>query len=328
MAVLGPEKSVPAETLHTTFDLALQETATQRIEWLLTSIRSGAYGAYRRSKTPLQAAYVAFEAGTGEVRAYVSGDPGRPRNIDHLRTGLIRQASTAKGFPLATALEQGMVSLDETVAEIEAKVTPLPSSFWLARLRRASVLDRTLRDALIQSDNYAAVLIVLLVPPSAMTSMKRLGMPVPSTPMAALGTDLVHPLDLAAAYCSFTHGRAVRPTFVTARPTPRVDSTRNDRVWSAHTIASMQGALEGVVRNGTASKAGSALPATARIGGKTGTVDENDEFLFVGYHMVGRDTLCSLLWIGHDRPRPVITKGSAGTVAFPTWAAIGLSTTR
>src|SRR5205814_8646541 len=152
---------------------------------------------------------------------------------------------------------------------------------------------------------------------------QRLGIEsrLPSVPSLALGTGGVTLLELTSAYGVFANrGAAVAPHLVV-----RVDDREGRTLWDAQparrivvteaTAFMMSSMLADVIQSGTgtpARAAGFKLPA----GGKTGTTDDYTDAWVIGY----TPRLVAGVWVGMDRPSPIMNRGFASVVAVPAWA--------
>jgi membrane peptidoglycan carboxypeptidase len=146
----------------------------------------------------------------------------------------------------------------------------------------------------------------------------------PPLPSIAIGATAVRPMELATAYTPFaTLGYRVQPRYVT-----RVEDRDGKVIWRQRVrrrrvldrgVAFLVTTLmRGVVDRGTGSAARSALGAGIPAAGKTGTTNGATDAWFVGFtpQRVGA------VWIGFDRPRPIVENGSGGRLAAPVWGRI------
>jgi penicillin-binding protein 1A len=85
----------------------------------------------------------------------------------------------------------------------------------------------------------------------------------------------------------------------------------------------MTSMLSDVVTAGTAAQVRS-LGFTLPAAGKTGTTNDYHDAWFVGY----TPSLATGVWIGYDRPRTIMERGYAATLAVPLWARFMTEATR
>ena len=144
---------------------------------------------------------------------------------------------------------------------------------------------------------------------------------MPAVPSLALGTGEVSLLNLTSAYTVFVNGGMLRPpTFIrrVEDSQGRVlyrSASEGHRVMSETTAFLMASMLADVVDSGTGYSAranGFRLPA----GGKTGSTDDHNDAWFVGF----TPQLAAGVWMGFDRPQPIMRRGFASVVAVPAWA--------
>jgi membrane carboxypeptidase/penicillin-binding protein len=181
----------------------------------------------------------------------------------------------------------------------------------------------TLREALLESNNPAAADLQQRVGSRAVLQLaKDAGLNnLPDVPSLALGTGLVSPLDLTAAYTMFAgagsiaHPRGVVSVFdsggrqVLDRPIER------EQIVTPEVAFQMTAMLQDVIERGTGAQA-RALGVRGPIAGKTGTTDDYRDAWFVGYStsvVVG-------VWVGFDQPAPIGRDAYGARVALPIWA--------
>jgi len=131
-------------------------------------------------------------------------------------------------------------------------------------------------------------------------------------------------VELTAAYTAFAGlGEGVRPRFVV-----RVDGEDGQALWQAdeperkHVLDAavayvITDALEDVLTRGTGTavrESGFRAPAA----GKTGTTSDGADTWFVGY----TPEIVAAVWMGFDRPRPIMAQATGGRLAAPVWARL------
>jgi penicillin-binding protein 1A len=144
---------------------------------------------------------------------------------------------------------------------------------------------------------------------------------MPDVPSLSLGTGLVTPLDLTAAYAMFPNGGlAVRPrgiaTVVDADgSTAFEEPVHTERVISADTAYQMVSMLSDVIDRGTGAAArsqGVKFPA----GGKTGTTSDFKDAWFVGFS----SSVVVGVWVGFDQPKTIGREAYGAKYALPIWS--------
>jgi penicillin-binding protein 1A len=284
--------------------------------------RAVAAGLARLNRKGLHAALVAIDPRTGHLLAMVGG-ADYPTSTYNRATRTKRQPGSAfKPFVYAAALSEGyspvttLTNLDGAIAPHDPEWRPRPVAHG------ESPQTVTLRDALSESNNAAAAILQQRVGTRKVLALaSRAGLrDLPDVPSLALGTGLVSPLDLTAAYTMFpTGGEVVRPRAmlqvfnaggkqVFARPIER------ERVISAPVAFQMVTMLREVVDRGTAASARTPRSA-GPLAGKTGTTDDYVDAWFVGFS----SSTVAGVWVGFDAPAPIGREAYASRVALPIW---------
>jgi penicillin-binding protein 1A len=303
----------PDWQVRTTFVPELQQAAERAVE---TGLR-------RFNKPDLQAALVAIDPGTGDVLALVGGRDFRQSQFNRAWRSRRQPGSAFKPFLFAAALARGYspVSVLEGLMSIE----PQGPDEWAPRNSNDEAAEAlTLRAALIESNNRAAALLQQRI---GSRPVLRLASDVglrdlPDVPSLSLGTGLVTPLDLTAAFAAFPNGgSAVRPRALTrvidADGGVAFDNpATQDRVISPQVAYQMVSMLQDVVNRGTGSPARSVYGVRFPAGGKTGTTDDFKDAWFVGFTtstVVG-------VWVGEDQPATIGREAYGARYALPIWA--------
>ena len=303
----------PDWQVRTTFVPELQEAAERAVE----------NGLRRFGNQDLQAALVAIDPASGDVLALVGGRDFRQSQFNRAWRSRRQPGSAFKPFLFAAALAKGYspVSVLDGLMSIE----PQGPEEWAPRNASHEVSEAlTLRAALIESNNRAAALLQQRIgsrPVLALASDVGLR-DLPDVPSLSLGTGLVTPLDLTAAFAMFPNGGSgVRPRALTrvvdADGGVAFDNpARQDRVVSPEVAYQMVSMLQAVVDRGTASPARSTYGIRFPVGGKTGTTDDFKDAWFVGFTtstVVG-------VWVGEDQPATIGREGYGARYALPIWS--------
>ena len=313
--------------VQTTLDLGMQRRAEDAITRWLGNPPSGP-----------QAALVAINNTTGEVRAMVGGHDYNRAPFNLATQGQRQPGSAFKPFVLATALRQG-ISPGSTWTSAK-QVIQVPNSiekFTVNNYENAYSGVSTLARATTFSDNavYAQVGIKAGTKRIARTA-ERMGIrtPVSSNYAITLGglKQGVTPLDMAHAYQTFaTGGLLVTGSLGAPKRGPvgiRKVSLRDDRkrvlrrnrpkrtrVISKDVAATTTSILESVVKVGTAKVASL---GKVRAWGKTGTTENYGDAWFVG----GTDKYTVAVWVGYPGGlRPMRTEYRGDPVAGGTFPA-------
>jgi 1A family penicillin-binding protein len=317
--------------VETTLDLEMQKAAEAEVARALTDIerRQARSRRARGNDQDLQAALVAIDPRSGEVRAMVGG-----RDFERSRYNRVTQArrqagSAFKPFVYAAALEQGFTP-STLITGLNEPVTT-SNGAWLPDDEHLEGDAITMRAALRTSSNRAAVRVLGEIGiPTAVNYVRQLGVETPpAVPSLALGSGEVTLLSLTSAFCAFANeGQLATPTLI-RRVTTREGEVLYQAAGTARpavtptTAFLITSMLQDVVNAGTAARArqlGFRLPAA----GKTGTTNDYRDAWFVGY----TPKLVTGVWVGYDQPRTIVRGGYATELTVPLWARFMTVATR
>ena len=311
--------------VFTTLDPEMQQAAEAEVVRAVEEIERRQP---RRGEEPLQAALVAVDPGTGEIRAMVGGRSFEQSHFNRAVQARRQAGSAFKTFVYAAALERGYTPASLITPMQEPIVTF--EGAWVPDDHTDGGL-MTMRSALRLSSNRAAVGMLQTVGiPAALSAAERFGIEsVPGVWSLALGSGEVTLLSMTAAYAAFANG-GMRPEPILIRRVETTDgevlfnaALRAHRAVSEATAYLITSMLSDVVNAGTGSmarRAGFTHPAA----GKTGTTNEYRDAWFVGY----TPNLATGVWVGYDRPRTILARGYAATLAVPLWGRFMAAATR
>jgi penicillin-binding protein 1A len=286
-------------SVRTTIDPRLQQEAEAAVRSHLA-----------RASDP-DAALVAIDPSTGEIRAMVGGRDFK-RNQYNLATQAHRQAGSAfKPFTLAAATAQrisllsrwngppSLVINDRRCYGIDP-TTGAYGPWHVSNYADESAGTMTLLDATANSVNTIFSQVVLDVGPDTVASTAhRMGIASPLQPVCSitLGTQPVTPLDMTTGYSTLaadgvrhtSHG-IVDVTTPSGHTLMRGNSS-GWRVLSQTHASLVTYALQGVITHGTGTAANIGRPAA----GKTGTAENYQDAWFCGYV----PQLVTCVWVGY-----------------------------
>ena len=307
------EDHPPDWRVDTTFVPALQDAAEE-------AVTSG----LRRLRRPgLQAALVAIDPATGDILAMVGGLDATKSPFNRAARSRRQPGSAFKPFVYAAALEKGY-SPASILEELDSVVVAGREE-WRPRNvhEEDSPESQSLREALLQSNNKAAVALQQKIGTGAVRKLAgRAGLrDLPDVPSLALGSGLVSPLDLTAAYAVFANGGyAVKPRAITRVVDDDGDVVLDDTELEYKSVLSEPASfqvlsmLRDVVDIGTASSShemGLRVPAA----GKTGTTNDFMDAWFVGF----TTSVVVGVWVGYDQPAPIGDDAYGARIALPIW---------
>ena len=308
-------------SLFSTLDLEDQETAERAVSEGLEGLAERS-ARVRKKETPLQAALVSIEPGSGAVRAWVGGRDYRASQFDRAGSARRQAGSAFKPIVYATAFELG-VAPPGTLLEDAPLALEAGGQIWTP----GNDDDQfhgwvTARTAVEQSYNLPTVRLALATGLPRIVDMARsLGVsarlkPVPSI---ALGAFEIAPVELATAYATFAN-RGVRPNVrflegvlssdgraVGGAPIPPATVALSPQ--TAFLVTTL---LQGVVDYGTARSA-RGLGLNDPVAGKTGTSNSGRDSWFAGFS----PERATVVWVGFDDDSPTPFSGSKA--ALPIW---------
>jgi len=306
--------------VYTTVDLDMQKEAEAEVARGIAEIEKRQRRKDEDASNPLQAALVALDPHTGEVRAMVGGRDFEKSNFNRATQAKRQPGSAFKPFVYAAALERGftpgtiLTNLDDPIMTLQGA--------WVPEDEHSEGSSMTMRAALKTSSNRAAVRMLEDVGiPVTVDYAKRLGVgSVPSVPSLALGSGEVTLSSMTAAYAAFANGGMVQAPMLVRR----VETTQGEVLYTAkqepqqavseQTAFLMSNMMADVINAGTGAAArsvGFRLPAA----GKTGTTNDYHDAWFVGF----TPKLAAGVWVGYDQPRTIIGGGYASVLAVPVW---------
>jgi penicillin-binding protein 1B len=332
--------------VYTTLDPQLQRAAAVAIEAGMKNVDdllAKKYEKARKAKgkkasadpTPIpqaQAALIAIDAHTGEIKALVGGRDYGQSQLNHV---LARRqpGSVFKPFVYAAAFNNAVdgaqpIVTPATTVDDEPTVFEFDGQEYTPNNYGEKFMGRvTVRQALTNSLNIATVKVAELVGYGRVVQIARqMGVPqnVRPTPAVALGAYEMTPLEVAGAYTGFaTVGTRAEPFFIKnvtsaggntlEKYTPVNKLVLDPRV--AYLVDSL---MKDVLNKGTGSQVrakGFTLPAA----GKTGTSRDG---WFAGF----TSNLVCVIWIGFDDNHDLGLAG--GSTAAPIWADFMIKATK
>jgi penicillin-binding protein 1A len=330
----GPEAETEGLRVYTWLDPALQASAERELVRQIQAVERGEFGRWRhgscasgRSEHPercLQGLFVALDPADGSVLALVGGRDYGLSQFDRVTQARRQAGSAFKPIVYAAALTQG---IPVSTPLLGPGATDSLGAYRPAdHVSDAETVD--LRDALRLSSNRATVVLGERTGVGTVVSTARsLGLttPIQPYPSTFLGAAEVVPLELVAAYAAFANGgAAVRPLLIR-----RVEDADGNVLWESRAtrrfalspaVAFLTNSLmRDVVDRGTGSPVRRSLPYAVPASGKTGTTNDAADVWFIG----ATPDVVAGVWLGFDRPRPVLGGSASGTLlAAPVWGRV------
>jgi penicillin-binding protein 1A len=272
----------------------------------------------------VEAALVAIDPRTGQIKAMVGGSSFRKTQLNRATQSARQAGSSMKPFIYTAALEHGFTAASRIVDEPTDFKDPWSGASWTPRnYDRKYKGIITLRTGLEESRNVVTAKILdSISPQTGVDYCKRFGLTTTIYPYLSLslGTFEVNLVEMVSAYGVFPNkGIRIRPAFI-GRVEDRDGNLLEENVLQAEEVLSPQTAylmthlLEGVIQRGTGVAASVFLNDTA-LGGKTGTTDNYSDAWFIGF----TPSLCVGVWVGKDDNTPIGPKEEGARAALPIW---------
>jgi penicillin-binding protein 1B len=324
----GDVRQAADTSVFTTLDLVLQRFAEAAVVRGLDRLETRAPRLRREEPARrLQAALVAIDPATGEIRALVGGRDYQVSQFNRAALARRQPGSAFKPFvylaALRTAGDAPALTAASLVDDVPITLT-VGRDTWSPRNYHDRYEGRvTVRRALEQSLNAATVRVAESAGlPNVVETARALGFAgeLTAVPAVALGVFEATPLELARAYLPLVNGglrpsgtvavRAVRDRGGALEPAAAAEPVAVITPAEAYLVTSL---LEGVIRSGTGSAA-RGLGVTGAVAGKTGTTNDGRDAWFVGY----TPRLLAVVWVGFDGAD---AHGLSGAdAALPIWA--------
>lgn len=259
----------------------------------------------------LNAGFLAVEPATGRVQAWVGGINHDFFQYDHVRESTKRQVgSIFKPIVFATAIEKGISPCELIPAERETYVNG-EGEEWTPRNSNYDYdVSYTMGGALAYSVNTVSVkLIERAGVENTIDLARRLGITsdMEADPSISLGSSAISMMEMAGAYGALVNDGVLNyPYFIESIRDRRGNVYRDfkprasgRRAMSSETAQLVRYMLQGVVREGTASRLRWRYQIMNDVAGKTGTTQENAD----GWFMAATPGLVIGTWVGADDPR-------------------------
>jgi len=313
--------------VHSTINFEMQQCAENAISKHITYLENG-FPKLKNSKTPIQAALVAIEPFSGEVRAWVGGRDYQKSQFDHVYQLNRPVGSTIKPFVYLTALDEKLNSYK--VATVSTILPDAPIEVILANgdvwepqnFSKEYQGPVTLRKALEKSLNIPAVYLAQKAGIKAVANTIKsfdISKKVPAVPSIALGAIDTNLLKITAAYSGLANnGILVKPRLyssVISNTNQSLLETKIEekKLADENAVYVLTNLLEGVINSGTARVIRS-LGYKGDAAGKTGTSNESRDSWFIGY----TPNMTAGIWVGFSDNSETFLTGSKA--AAPIWS--------
>lgn len=310
----GTELYTSGYKIYSTLDSGMQRAAEEAITNGLRSLE-------KRVKLGVEAALVAIDLRTGQIKAFVGGSNFWKNQFNRATQALRQPGSAFKPFVFITAIENGMMSEDIVRDSPVSFAGAKPGQRWIPRNYDGKYYGNvTLRTALAKSLNCATVRLATDIGIDGVIEMaRRLGIRSQlhrDLPLA-IGASDVTLIDMVYAYSAFASGQQPKIMFyerILNRDGVVIEENKPviEHVLSEEDVQEMKILLKAVVEEGTAVRA---KELKRPIFGKTGTTNDYTDAWFIGFD----ERLVVGVWVGRDDHTPIGPKETGARAALPIW---------
>jgi penicillin-binding protein 1A len=300
--------------VFSTIDPAMQSLA-ERV------VSEGVLQVELRTKPGAQAALVAIDIATGEVKAMVGGTDYATSQFNRATMALRQPGSAFKPFVYAAAFRKGM-SYNDSILDERVRIQELDTGRWWSPRNSEDKYfgEVPLKTAFAHSLNSATVRLAQKIGFDSVLEMaQQCGITTKLTthPSIALGSFEVTLFELTASYSVIATGRKVVPRAYTMLKNKNGEVVErsvpsSQEVLSADIVDKMRVLLRATIESGIA---GRARAVNRLVYGKTGTTNDYSDAWFVGFD----DRLALGVWVGRDDHTPLGIEETGSEAALPIW---------
>ncbi len=299
--ILANEGLIIETTLYRTWQQAAEKVIQN------TVAEDGQYDGFS------QAALVAIDPRSGEIRAMVGGTDFQTQKFNRATQAQRQPGSTFKGLLYTAAIASGF-SPDKSYLDAELAIGDYKPKNYGGTFRG----NVSMRDALTSSLNIVAIKVLLDVGWNPVINLsKKMGIDSELKPTysLALGASEVNLLELTGAYGTLANKGAHNSSYGIKKIVDQTGKVIYEarpqavRAVDADTAAIVTWMLRAVVDSGTG---GAAYLPDRPVAGKTGTSDESRDLWFIGYI----PQVVAGVWLGNDDNTPTWGMSSAAAKAW------------
>nr|WP_245180378.1 transglycosylase domain-containing protein [Cupriavidus sp. LEh25] len=263
-----------------------------------------------RSKTQVQAGFVAIDPRNGDIKAWVGSRNFSDAPFDHVQQARRQPGSTFKPFVYASAFAGGARPSD-TIVDRNVAIPLTGDAVWRPTdAEPPTGRPMTLRDALAYSRNRVTAQLMQKERPGKVARLARaMGVresPLEAVPALALGTSPVTLKEMVSAYSTIVNrGAYIEPRMVTriedrdGKVLAEFASAAPEQALPAGAAQTLVDVLRDVVSRGTGVGIRTRFGIRADVAGKTGTTQDNTDGWFILMH----PQLVAGAWVGFDDGR-------------------------
>jgi penicillin-binding protein 1A len=270
----------------------------------------------------LEGAFFAEDPSTGAIRAVVGSRDFAVSQYNRAMQAHRQVGSTLKPLIYATSF----------VTKGYCPASTIDSAKFDMKAAKNGVLPEggdpiRINDALVKSDDPAAVRMGIIIGPDALISYARqcgVTTDIPPFPSSYLGACQISLNELTGIYATFANGGVWVKQHIVVQVRDDEDhiiyqfKPEGHRVFSPQIARQVTGMMQNVLDFGTGAPLRQEFGFNLPAAGKTGTTNDYKDALFEGFttHLVAG------VWIGYDTPREIMSGGYGAAVALPVWANV------
>ncbi|WP_277188237.1 transglycosylase domain-containing protein [Caballeronia sp. BR00000012568055] len=286
------------------------------------------------NKTRVQAAFVALDPRSGQIKAWVGSRDFTQDPFDHVQQARRQPGSTFKPFVYGAAFERGAQPTDtfiDQAVEIPIRGEEIwrPTDDYAPTGRPVS-----LRDALAFSKNRITAQLMQSVGPARVARLARnMGVReshLDEVPSLALGTSPVTLKEMVSAYGTIANdGNHMEPLLVTRIENKDGDvlaqfESTPERALSVSATHKLVDVMRDVINRGTGTAIRTRFGIRADVAGKTGTTQDNAD----GWFILMQPQLVAGAWVGFNDSRVTLRSDFWGQGAHSALPIVGDFTQR
>ncbi|MFC1785405.1 penicillin-binding protein 1A [Candidatus Neomarinimicrobiota bacterium] len=286
-----------------------------------------------RNKLLVQTAFVALDPKTGAILAMIGGRPDYHDQYNRATQAVRQPGSVFKPFIYTTAIDNGYPVTEQLLNQRVVLNRQDGYGEWIKWMPRNDDESTggltTLREGLQRSLNLISIRMVQqkLAPADQIkNTAKRMKFTTPILPVdaIALGVSEVYPIEIVAAYATFSNNGVYSKPFAITRIEDRLGNViaeyfpEQEEVLNERTAYVVTSLMESVVNKGTGARSRWAYNFYRPAAGKTGTSQDFRDAWFVGF----TPQIVAGTWFGIDGP-PIVSLGDkqfGNLAALPVWA--------
>ncbi|WP_156992421.1 penicillin-binding protein 1A [Paraburkholderia oxyphila] len=283
-----------------------------------------------RSKTQIQAGFIALDPRNGDIKAWVGSRDFHDEPFDHVQQARRQPGSTFKAFVYGAAFADGAQPGD-TIVDRNVTIALKGNAVWRPTdAEPPTGRPMTLRDALAYSRNRVTAQLMQREGPAKVADLARkMGVresPLDAVPSLALGTSPVTLKEMVSAYCTIAnHGAYIEPRMVTriedrdGNVLAEFPAAQPERALPPGAALKLIDAMRDVVNHGTGTEIRTRFGIRADVAGKTGTTQDNTDSWFILMH----PQLVAGAWVGFDDARVTLRNDYWGEGAHSALPMVG-----